>query len=69
MKIAYFDCFSGISGDMILGSLVDAGLDPTLLLNELDKLKGEVVRRREKHERANEEDRRIKGEEGGKKKE
>jgi uncharacterized protein (TIGR00299 family) protein len=26
MKIAYFDCFSGISGDMILGAWVDAGL-------------------------------------------
>jgi len=38
MKIAYFDCFSGISGDMILGSLVDAGLDPVLLTAELDKL-------------------------------
>ncbi|UCH80394.1 MAG: nickel pincer cofactor biosynthesis protein LarC [Nitrospiraceae bacterium] len=24
--IAYFDCFSGVSGDMILGSLIDAGL-------------------------------------------
>ncbi|MCZ2846133.1 MAG: DUF111 family protein, partial [Candidatus Bathyarchaeota archaeon] len=26
MKIAYFDCFSGISGDMIIGALLDAGL-------------------------------------------
>jgi len=26
MKIAYFDCFSGVSGDMFVGSLLDAGL-------------------------------------------
>jgi pyridinium-3,5-bisthiocarboxylic acid mononucleotide nickel chelatase len=38
MKIAYFDCFSGISGDMILGALVDAGLDVNYLEKELKKL-------------------------------
>jgi len=38
MKIAYFDCFAGISGDMILGSLIDAGLDFTELQSELKKL-------------------------------
>jgi hypothetical protein len=27
VKLAYFDCFSGASGDMLLGSLLDAGLD------------------------------------------
>lgn len=27
MKTFYFDCFAGISGDMIIGSLIDAGLD------------------------------------------
>ncbi|HXG30888.1 MAG TPA: nickel pincer cofactor biosynthesis protein LarC, partial [Thermodesulfobacteriota bacterium] len=37
-KIAYFDCFSGISGDMIIGSLIDAGLDIRELREELDKL-------------------------------
>jgi uncharacterized protein (TIGR00299 family) protein len=30
-RIAYFDCFSGISGDMVLGALLDAGGDPALL--------------------------------------
>jgi uncharacterized protein (TIGR00299 family) protein len=38
MKIAYFDCFSGASGDMILGSLIDAGLEIDVLKNELKKL-------------------------------
>jgi uncharacterized protein (DUF111 family) len=26
VKVLYFDCFSGISGDMTLGALLDAGL-------------------------------------------
>ena len=39
MKIAYFDCFSGISGDMTLGALVDVGVDPGALKAELSKLK------------------------------
>lgn len=38
MKIAYFDCFSGISGDMVLGALVDLGLGVRELRAELDKL-------------------------------
>ena len=38
MSIAYFDCFSGISGDMILGALVDAGMDFEVLNTELKKL-------------------------------
>lgn len=37
MKIAYFDCFSGISGDMTLGAFVDAGLPFDLLKNEVAK--------------------------------
>lgn len=38
MKIAYFDCFSGISGDMILGALLDAGLALADLNREIAKL-------------------------------
>lgn len=38
MKIAYFDCFAGISGDMILGALVDAGLDWEQLKADLAEL-------------------------------
>jgi uncharacterized protein (TIGR00299 family) protein len=38
MKLAYFDCFSGISGDMTLGALVDAGCSADLLRGELKSL-------------------------------
>lgn len=38
MKIAYFDCFSGASGDKIIGSLLDAGLSFEQLQSELSKL-------------------------------
>ena len=37
-RIAYFDCFSGISGDMVLGALVDAGADLRAIEEELRKL-------------------------------
>jgi uncharacterized protein (TIGR00299 family) protein len=38
MKIAYFDCFSGISGDMCLGALVDAGIPLKHIEKELKKI-------------------------------
>lgn len=38
MTVAYFDCFSGIAGDMILGALLDLGLDEAMLKKELKKL-------------------------------
>ena len=38
MKTAYFDCFSGISGDMIIGALIDLGLNVDFLKKELGKL-------------------------------
>jgi uncharacterized protein (TIGR00299 family) protein len=38
MKTLYFDCIAGASGDMILGALIDAGLDADWLRAELGKL-------------------------------
>ncbi|MFA9389691.1 MAG: nickel pincer cofactor biosynthesis protein LarC [Prolixibacteraceae bacterium] len=38
MKILYYDCFAGISGDMNLGAMIDLGVDPDFLKHELEKL-------------------------------
>src|SRR5438445_11523609 len=38
MKLLYFDCFSGISGDMVLGALVDAGWELHAIERELQLL-------------------------------
>lgn len=39
MKILYFDCFSGISGDMTLAALLDLGVEEQRLRDELNKLR------------------------------
>ncbi len=38
MRIAYLECFSGISGDMFLGALVDSGVPPELLVRTVEAL-------------------------------
>jgi pyridinium-3,5-bisthiocarboxylic acid mononucleotide nickel chelatase len=39
MNTLYYDCFSGISGDMNLGAMIDLGVDKDYLIQELSKLK------------------------------
>lgn len=39
MKILYYDCFSGISGDMNLAAMLDLGIEENYLRSELAKLK------------------------------
>lgn len=51
MTIAYFDCFAGISGDMTLGALVDAGADRSLLDATVEVLRlGDEVNIEVRHE-------------------
>jgi uncharacterized protein (TIGR00299 family) protein len=38
MRVAHFDCFSGISGDMTLGALIDAGVDPEAIRTAIASL-------------------------------
>ena len=51
MTIAYFDCFAGISGDMTLGALIDAGADRNLLDAAVEALRlGDEVSVEVRHE-------------------
>ena len=38
MRVAHFDCFSGISGDMVLGAVIDAGVPAEAIRAALDSL-------------------------------
>jgi uncharacterized protein (TIGR00299 family) protein len=53
MKIISYDCFSGISGDMNLGAMIDLGVDKKYLISELTKLNLEgwalVVEKDQRH--------------------
>lgn len=51
MTTAYFDCFAGISGDMTLGALVDAGTDRSILDAVIEALRlGDEVKLKVRHE-------------------
>src|SRR5882672_3258974 len=51
MTIAYFDCFAGISGDMTLGALIDAGAEPAVLDATVEALRlGDEVKIDVRHE-------------------
>ena len=57
MKIAYFDCFAGAGGDMIVAAMLDAGLDGEFLKSQLaslglDKLQINISETRRNHLKA-----------------
>ncbi len=52
MRIAYLDCFAGISGDMFLGALVDAGVDPNILHEAVAALNLKATLKIEKADRS-----------------
>ena len=52
MRIAYLDCFAGISGDMLLGALIDAGVSPEVLHGAVRSLNVGASLRIEKADRS-----------------
>ena len=51
MTVAYFDCFAGISGDMTLGALIDAGADRAILDAVIEAMRlGDEVKVEVRHE-------------------